>query len=249
MNTLSERLKIIADNIEKGEAMADIGTDHGFLPLFLICEKICPKVIMADVSRGSLDKARANFVMAGFSEEAGDFRLGSGLRVLEKGEVDTVVMAGMGGRLMIELLQEDFEKTCSFRKFILQPRNGQGDLRHFLAKRGFTIQRELLTDEEGRLCNIIVALPPKTAGEDPFGGKALWFKRYEPEPEEEYPLALLRENPELGRRLFEMRIAHYENILTGIKIHGDSKSKARMPVIQKKIRHLKEGLKNNGMQD
>ncbi len=250
MNYLSDRLKLIADNIEKGETMADIGTDHGFLPMYLLSEKISPKAIMADISSGSLAKARENF--ESFLENRGegavsgepDFRLGSGLEVLENGEVDAVVMAGMGGRLIAELLQKDFEKTCSFRKFILQPRNGQGVLRHYLYQRGFSVSGEHLVDEEGRICNIIVAHPPEfsMAPADPFQGKPYWFKRYEPTPKEEYPAEILAFSPELGRRLFEARMAHYRDILKGIEIRGDGNSRKRMPVIKSKIDYLQSAL-------
>ena len=118
MIKLTSRLKTIADEIEKGETMADIGTDHGFLPVFLWEKGICPKVVMTDVSSGSLAKARLNCQTL-HPEADFDLRLGSGLEVLEPGEVDAVVIAGMGGILMTEILGADIEKAWSFKKIIL----------------------------------------------------------------------------------------------------------------------------------
>ena len=79
--------------------MADIGTDHGFLPVYLWEAGISPHVIMADISRGSLDKARDNCEMLHPGQDF-DLRLGSGIEVLADGEVDAVAIAGMGGILM-----------------------------------------------------------------------------------------------------------------------------------------------------
>ena len=103
MIRLTDRLQILADQIEKNETMADIGTDDGFLPIYLWENGISPNVIMADVSAGSLDKARCD-AAALYPDMAFDLRLGDGIQVLEKGEVDAVVLAGMGGILMTETL-------------------------------------------------------------------------------------------------------------------------------------------------
>ena len=106
MTKLTPRLNLIANEILPGETMADIGTDHGFLPLYLWEQKICPKVIMADISKGSLQKARDNCKTA-YPDVDFDLRLGSGIEVLETGEVDVVAIAGMGGLLMTEILGVD----------------------------------------------------------------------------------------------------------------------------------------------
>lgn len=179
MIKLSDRLQMIADLIEKGQTVADIGTDHGFLPMFLWESKKSPKVILADISKGSLQKAIDNVYMQDYNEETikkyFDFRLGNGIQVLENGEVDTVVIAGMGGILMTEILGDNIEKTKSIKKFILQPRNGQGKLRWWLLNNGFTILDEKLVREGKFICEIIFVEvdsdknkgnPSKTEAED-----------------------------------------------------------------------------------
>ena len=155
---LSDRLQRIADEIRKGETMADIGTDHGFLPIYLWENEISPKVIMADISPGSLQKARVN-CYENYPDETFDLRLGNGIQILENGEVDAVVIAGMGGKLMTEILGENLEKSKSFGKLILQPRNGQAKLRSWLIENGFSIVKESLVRENKYICEVITVVP------------------------------------------------------------------------------------------
>ena len=177
MISISDRLKRISANIEKGETMADIGTDHGFLPLYLYETGRCPRVIMTDISMYSLEKARENtkryyeHTSTLFKENSdpssghGDhedniiFRVGDGISVLDNGEVDVVVMAGIGGNLICDILKDDPEKSRSFSKYVLQPRRHAGILRHFLLNNGFIITGENLVREGKFICEIIIARP------------------------------------------------------------------------------------------
>lgn len=158
MVKLSDRLQVLADQIGEKETMADIGTDHGFLPVYLWQRGISPKVIFTDVSAGSLEKSRLNARRLCPRTDF-DFRLGNGLEVLSAGEVDDVVIAGMGGILMTRILGKDMEKTKSFSKLILQPRNGQGKLRFWLIEHGFSILRESLVREGAYICPVLTAAP------------------------------------------------------------------------------------------
>lgn len=179
MLRLSDRLQMIADQIEPGETMADIGCDHGFLPIYLRLTEKSPKVIVADVSVPSLAKAASNARLHGFCAEAAagdgmrmaadargkddagmDFRAGNGLSVLAPGEVDAVVIAGMGGKLIRDIMAADLEHTCSFKRFVLQPRIGQGYLRKWLLAHGFAIIKESLVVEGSHIAEIITAVSP-----------------------------------------------------------------------------------------
>lgn len=158
MIKLSHRLQKIADLIQPGETVADIGTDHGFLPMALWEAGISPHVILSDINSGPLEKARENIVKY-FPETEFDVRLGSGLSAIHPGEVDAVVIAGMGGLLISEILGEDLDKTCTFKRIILQPRNAQDKLRAWLRGNGFSIYDESLVREGKYLCEIIAVLP------------------------------------------------------------------------------------------
>jgi len=171
MALLGGRLGLIASNIKKGQTMADIGTDHGFLPLYLWENKICPKIVMTDISERSLSKAISAF--SAHKGEAGvDFRLGDGLSPLEKGEADVAVIAGIGGILTARILGDDMPKTQSFEKFILQPRSAVDKLRYWLEMAGFHTVSEQLAEEGKFICEIITVRPPERANGFPVPLKA-----------------------------------------------------------------------------
>ena len=213
MNGLTDRLQMIADEIQKGETMADIGTDHGFLPLYLWENGISPSVIMCDVSEPSLAKAKAAAGAYQFGHEL-DFRAGDGLQVLSVGEVDDIVIAGMGGLLIRDILAFDLEKTCSFRKFVLQPRNNSGQLRYWLVSHNFNIVKNQLVREGKFICEIITVKPPKTAeiavlGPSeplPDAGEACWDL-----PEDTFDL-----QPELASEYARVKLGIEQKILDGI---------------------------------
>lgn len=207
MMKLSPRLKKIAEQINAGETMADIGTDHGFLPIYLWENKICPKVIMADISSGSLSKARENCEM--YDPDARfDLRLGSGIEVLKEAEVDAVVMAGMGGILMTEILEKDIKKSLSFRKLILQPRKDVGKLRYWLFNNGFSITNEALVREGKYICEIITAVPKEVAITRQMNGDDIEY---------EFPHSLIDYNDELLEEYLNTKRKLEAEILANMK--------------------------------
>ncbi len=113
--------------------MADVGTDHGFLPLYLWQNEISPEVVMCDISEPSLQKAidaAAQLLEDGdrvpdMSGKGIKYRAGDGLQVLEDGEVDAVAIAGMGGVLITEIMGINMKKTLSFKKYVLLVREGK----------------------------------------------------------------------------------------------------------------------------
>lgn len=155
---LSERLKTIADLIPYEETMADIGTDHGFLPVYLIETGRSPNAIATDISEGSLQKA-IDLAKVKKLDNMLSTRRGDGLDVIGKAEVDNVIIAGMGGILISDILGKDIEKAKSFKRLILQPRSKIGFLRKWLRDHNFTVERETLVKELDKICEIIVAIP------------------------------------------------------------------------------------------
>ena len=142
--------------------MADIGTDHGFLPIALWEQGICPRVILADVNQGPLDKAKSNAAESHPGANF-DYRLGNGLQVIEPEEVDVIVIAGMGGTLMTEILGENLEKTLSYKKLILQPRKDIGELRHWIYNNFMCITNEQLVWEGKYIWPILTVEPVEKA--------------------------------------------------------------------------------------
>ncbi|MDR1495476.1 MAG: class I SAM-dependent methyltransferase [Clostridiales Family XIII bacterium] len=151
MAKFTERIRGIASYIDAGESVADIGSDHGYLPIWLARAGVSPRVILTDIAKGPLAIARANAGSYGLT----DCRLGDGLAPLAPGEVDVVVVAGMGGETIIDILGANLTKTASFAKFILQPRTKADLLRSWLSER-YEIVAEDTVRERGRPCPIIV---------------------------------------------------------------------------------------------
>ena len=144
-----------------GESVADIGADHGYLPLYLVREGISPFAILTDVQPGPLEKTRLSAARAGVFEGDArfDFRLGDGLAALKSAEADVVVIAGMGGETIAAILESGKAKARSFKKYILQPRTKTGIVKEWLESEGWTILAETAAEERGRLCDIIVCSP------------------------------------------------------------------------------------------
>jgi len=163
---LSARFEAMAGFVCVGERVADIGTDHAILPVYLVREGISPFAILTDISTGPLgkarvavDKARLAIERAGGYDRGFDIRLGDGLSVLEEGEADTVIIAGIGAETIISILEADPGKAGGFGKYILQPRTRTALLEKWLDRSGWDIMTKTVAEERGRLCDIIVCAP------------------------------------------------------------------------------------------
>ena len=155
---ISNRIKVICDAVTPGETIADIGTDHAYVPLILYKNNVSPHVIMCDISADSLSKAKKSFTDAEIDIPESSFRVGDGIDVIEKGEVDALIIAGLGGVTIVDILSNDVDKLQSFKKLILQPRNNSGPLRSFLYRSGFDITDDKLVKEGKFSCEVIVAV-------------------------------------------------------------------------------------------
>lgn len=153
---LTDRLLKIASLVSDDKKIADIGTDHGYIPVYLLKEGRVPFAVLADVNKGPLDNARKEVIQNNLLEKV-DLRLGSGIEVLEIGEVEEVIIAGMGGILISELLEAKKEVAHSIEKLILQPMQAQEELRRYLLNNGYEILKEVLVREDFRIYEIIVA--------------------------------------------------------------------------------------------
>ena len=160
---LSARLAAMAGFVDMGESLADIGADHGYLPIYLVRKGTSPFAILTDVQPGPLEKTRDSAARAGIEKQDPriEFRLGDGLSALQDSEVDVVVIAGMGGETIKSILENSPGKAQSFRKYILQPRTKSQALKAWLADAGWVIQNETSAEERGRVCDIIIVVPPE----------------------------------------------------------------------------------------
>ena len=153
---LTNRLKAVADFIPKCKCVADIGTDHAYVPIYVIKNNISNYAIACDVNEGPLKIAEKNILSNGF-ENVITTRLSNGLDKLKKNEADTIVIAGMGGQLISEIILSDIDKITDDTTLVLQPMIAQSDLRRFLFENGFSITDEKLAREGEKIYNIIKA--------------------------------------------------------------------------------------------
>jgi len=161
MRDLSERLEAIAQLIIPDQPVADIGSDHGNLAMYLLEQQRSPRVIVSEYTDGPylrLLKETADHP----ARDRLEVRQGNGLQVLEPCEVATVVIAGMGGDTTVEILSHDWSKTSSFKRLLLQPMTRAGIVRKVLADKGFVINEEKLVQEKHRFYVIICAQPGDT---------------------------------------------------------------------------------------
>lgn len=155
---LTARLRHVADLIPSCQSMADIGTDHAYLPLFLLEKGKVQWAIASDIHKGPLERARAHLK----GQEKGgniELRLGGGLSPLETGEVDGAVMAGMGGLMMRDILEADFPKAQALSWLVLQPQNHVAELKQYLVGHHFMIMQEDMVMEDRRLYEMMLVKP------------------------------------------------------------------------------------------
>ena len=154
---LSPRLQLIADFIEKGAAVADIGTDHGLLPIYLVLNNLASGVTASDISEGSLHSAVKNAGLYGLNDQI-SFVRAPGLTGISENDADTIVVAGVGGETIIEILSgAQWLKQPDIR-CVLQPQSKLGELCNWLDNNGYTICDAKLTLDRGRYyCVLLVA--------------------------------------------------------------------------------------------
>ncbi len=151
---IGNRLKLIAELSKNYSRMADIGTDHGYLPYYLFENHSLNQAILCDINSGPLDNAKKTFSGSMFSEQVA-FRLGSGIEPLLSNEVDHVVIAGMGGGLIIDILSFDLSKTKSYASLLLQPMTEQSNLREWLIKCEMIPFTDYFTNEGKKFYEVI----------------------------------------------------------------------------------------------
>ncbi len=155
---LSKRLLTAVGMITKGNIVADVGCDHAYTSIYLCKENISPKVIAMDVNKGPLARAREHIEEAGLIDSI-SLRLSDGLEKLSENEVDTVLICGMGGLLMIKILSDYPELTKTIKELVLQPQSEITQVRRFLHKEGYEIEKEHILKEDGKFYVVMRAVP------------------------------------------------------------------------------------------
>ena len=156
--TLSARMQAVADMVKIGNRVCDVGCDHGYVSIYLVQRGIAPGVLAMDINKGPLQRAEIHVAQADLSEYI-TLRISDGLDKYQSGEAQTLICAGMGGRLMQKILEKEPEKTKSFAQMLLQPQSELLSFRRFLRETGYSIKRENMVLEGDKFYPIIEAVP------------------------------------------------------------------------------------------
>lgn len=171
MNRLSERLLHIAGQVHAGQTLADVGCDHGYLPIYLVQKGCMQRAIAMDINEGPLQRASEHIER----EALGDYiqtRQSDGLEKLSPGEVDVVIIAGMGGNLIIDILTRGEAVVHELDQLILEPQSELAAVRAFLRENDYFVEAEDLVLEDGKYYPILRVLPKKSSDVLMFSGES-----------------------------------------------------------------------------
>lgn len=169
---ISKRLKTVASLVTEGYRVADIGTDHAYVPIFLVTEGLTEWALAMDIGRGPLERASEHIKERGLQDKI-ETRLSDGLSAYRQGEADSIVIAGMGGALMVRILTDGADKCTGLKELILSPQSEIFLVRRFLVQHGWSIEREIMLEEDGKYYTVMRAVPgessPMKAAEEIYG--------------------------------------------------------------------------------
>lgn len=155
---LSNRMQAVVGLAIECECIADIGCDHGYVAIELIKNHVCKHVIAMDVNPGPLDRAKSN-IKDYLMQEYIETRLSDGTEKLKQGEADGLICAGMGGPLIISILEQDKELVSEMKQLILQPQSEIEKVRGYLREKGYLIDKEDMIYEDGKFYPMMRVLP------------------------------------------------------------------------------------------
>lgn len=219
-----------ASFVTPGNRLADVGTDHGYIPIALVQEKIIPSALAMDVNPGPLERAKQH-IRESHLESDIHTRLSDGVQSLQPGEADSVLIAGMGGALTVKILQEGREVLRTVKELILQPQSEIDNVRRYLEQAGYKITKEDMVWEEGKYYQVMKA----EAGE----------MHYDCENFYHYGKLLLESGHPVLRKYLTQRRALCEQLLKKLDQEGriEERTQARLQEIKEEIQRIDTALR------
>lgn len=235
---LSKRLQAVAGMVSGGNRLVDVGTDHGYIPIYLVERKKIPSAIAMDVKAGPLSRAEEHIRQAGLNAYI-MCRLSDGLRELSPGEGDSLLLAGMGGNLMVRILTEKPEVRDSFRELILQPQSAQALVRKTMDEAGWCVDREDMVLEDGKFYPMLRVVP---AGRSESAHQTV----YENQAEYAYGKLLLREKHPVLKEYLDRQQKLFDTLADRLRQqpeeHRSESAQARLCELEEERAVLKEAL-------
>lgn len=243
---LSKRLQYVADFITPGLVLADIGTDHGFIPIYMVFADKTPKAFAMDINEGPLERAIEHIEEKGLGDKI-ETRLSDGLQKLNGNEAEAVLIAGMGGSLVIKILDEGKHALEGVKELVLSPHTEADLVREYLKTTDFVIEKEGMVIDAGKYYVVIKA---RRREENEQG--LLYINENEaPEGVEEelyktlctkYGRLLLEEKNPILKELLTKELGTYNSIYEGLKNNETEAGLKRRTEIQNILEHLNEAI-------
>jgi len=218
---LRGRLGLIGEMVPSCSVLCDIGTDHAYIPIYAVGANKCARAIATDIKKGPLLAAERNIKGHGLECRI-ETRLGNGLECIDEGEADVIIIAGMGGILIREILLKGIEKAKKANALIIQPMNAIEIVREWLYENGFDIYDETLTQEGEKIYVVIAA---KWAG-FPKKVDKIYYHIGE---------KLIEKNDPILRKYIDKKYRQLEKVIYGLQ-----KSKNKNKKIESKYEWMKE---------
>lgn len=230
MIQLSKRLQAVADLLTEEtqkHCVADVGTDHGYIPIYLVEQGICKNAIAMDINKGPLQRAKEHIALHGL----GDYiqtRRSDGLAALKQGEVSAIVIAGMGGATMSGILEAGKSVITEDTLLVLQPQSELLEFRTYLQENHFDILQEDMVQEDGKFYPMMkVRKMAKEAENKSYNKEELLYG----------PLLLQKKHPVLNEFLL-WQISQKEKILLQLEKNAGANAK------EKRIREVEDEIAN-----
>ena len=230
---LSIRLQAVADLVTAGLKFADIGTDHAYIPICLVESGKNPGAVAMDVNKGPLERAGEHVREHGLEEQI-SLRLSDGFAGLERGEVESAVLAGMGGGLMMRILKEGADVVNTLQECILQPQSEIEKVRAFLLEEGFLFIREDMVLDDGKYYPMMKVAPPEQKD-------TCSRERWSP-VELRYGRLLLRDRNSVLRAFLEREIRLKKEILSALAGREGEQIRRRRDELQKELTYAEKGM-------
>lgn len=222
---VSERLRAVTELVTKGNRVADIGCDHAYTSIYLVEKGIAPCAIAMDINAGPIERAKENVALYGLTDKI-VVRRSDGVKELEAGEADTLLITGMGGLLMKKILSDKPEVTHTAKELVLQPQSEVEELRRFLHNIGFVIVAEQMQKEDGKFYVMFRA----KKGEIP-----VWT-----DLEYRYGAYLLKERSAVFLEYIAWELQQKEQILGNLEQIETEKAMVRREQLKKEIEELQQ---------
>ena len=225
---ISDRLKLVVSFVEPCKSVADIGTDHGYVPIALVKQNTVNRAYAMDINVGPLERAEMHIREEGLEEKI-EVRQSDGLENLKENEAETVIIAGMGGELTVRILKNGEKVLNTVKTLILSPHSEVFLVRKYLLSVGYDIVKEEMIFDAGKYYTVMKAVKSEVQKQEPYDEvECLYGKR------------LIQQGNRVLRQYLEYKKQQYVQIVKELEEHDGESVRIRRMEIEKEIAYMDE---------